>query len=237
MSEPEPTARQLTDEDLPPEQPLHSDGILLARAVANQRRAAAMVADYDRVGGMILNPITPASWSRLVALRSPFTWDGDAEASDVRNYVWFHSPRFTIDPGSAAAAQARVYKEFDARVAFGRQLWLCTPKRRRSWVLSGYELAKAQIATIVEETFADSQPQASTSPRIAASLEASMIDLFARQYATWPFPTPIRDTPLRKLYQLLRCINGGDYEKTEADIIAEELRADNEALAAKKGAN
>jgi hypothetical protein len=80
----------------------------------------------------------------------------------------------------------------------------------------------------VEIAFADEAPgggEEGGGSRVRASLEASLCDVFARIYG-WDVERT-RDVPLRKLYQFLGCRDGVDFDKGEADVIAEELRQAN----------
>lgn len=88
-----------------------------------------------------------------------------------------------------------------------------------------YAMAGQQIAEILAESFADAPPPTGTGSGVGASLEAQFIDLFAREYGWTPERTSA--TPIRQLYQFLRCINRTDFDADEARIIAEDLAAAN----------
>jgi hypothetical protein len=212
--------------------PFYSMELLAARAEAAQRRSAAMCMEHDIIAGMYLRPLTPATYSMLTAIGSPFPVKGQAGSGAVRTYVWLHSDLFTTDPRKADRARAKVFAELDRRIAPPWRRWRYSRAGWQTLIAAGYAVAAAKIAEIFEVAFADAPPPGRKGPTVGASLEAQFIDTFAGAYAQWPFPTSISNTPLRKLYQLLRCMNGGDFNPDEAEIIAAELKADNEALAA-----
>jgi hypothetical protein len=219
-------------DNLPDSRPFYSTELLIARAQTTQRRAGAMCMDYDIVAGLQLRAMTPASYSRLTVIGSPFTYRGEASTGDVRNYVWLHSPEFTACPQRAEKARAAVLARLDRNIAPAWQRWRYSRRARHTLIAAGYAIAAAKIAELCEVAFADAPPPGGKGPTVGASLEAQFIDTFASAYHRWPLATSVSDTPLRKLYQLLRCINGGDFDAEEADIIAADLKAENEALAA-----
>ena len=199
-------------------------------------RAAAMVSDWDYVAGLRIHAMTPRTHSRLVAVGSPFLrGDVPIAPADVRDYLWSHWPHFTDNAADAKRRKVR----FNARVAMAiSPPWRRWRHSRASWaqfVAVGYALAASEIRELVGVAFADSPPSSGeNSSAPVASLEAQFIDYFAELYRKWPLETAIRDTPLRVLYQLMRCQSRTDYDAAEAAIIAEDLRQRNEAALAAK---
>jgi hypothetical protein len=229
-----PESRIIHARDLPPERPFYSEELLANRVAADRRRAAAMVLDHDTVAGMTLRAITPRSYSMLCVIGSPFLAGAPGGVADVRNYVWLHSPDFTVDPRRADGARAKVMAELERNILPPWLRWRYSRRRVHDLTAAGYAIASAKIGEIFEETFADGPAPGNGGPRVGASLEAQFLEIFA-QWPRWPLETPVSFTPLRKLYQLLRCANGGDFDSREADIIAEELARDNApAIAARK---
>lgn len=231
MTKPTPTL-----ESLPAAEPVYSPEQLTARRQTARMRAAAMVSDWDSVAGLRIHALTPRTHSRLVALGSPFLY-GSAVVTqaDVRDYLWAHWPDFADDETAGRSRAA-----FGARVAIAlAPPWRRWRHSRTSWghfVAAGYALAASEIRELVGVAFADSPPpRGDESSAPVASLEAQFVDYFAALYQQWPLETQVRDTPLRVLYQLMRCQSGIDYDAAEAEIIAEDLRKRNEsALAAKQ---
>lgn len=199
-----------------------------ARRAAGLRRSAACCPGPDTVLGLSCRPLTPATFSALHATGSRFIHGGQPMEGCVRNYLWFHSPLFRPagEPGHARA-KARALAPWQ-RLLHGpwwARPWLRHPHRYST----ALALATTDIAAHLEEAFADA-PAASGRPGAPlASLEAQLIDLCAREYG-WPAETT-RHTPLRLLFQLLRCLTaakGGDLsDPAESAILAAHLRAKN----------
>ena len=190
-----------------------------------------MVGAWDTVAGMRLHAMTPRTYSRLIVVQSPFLQAGAAiRQADVQGYVWAHSPRFTDDPDAVRIARAGVLAHLHRNLA---PRWLRWRYSRAAWhdmTAAAYALAASEIRELVDVAFADAPPQKQDDGRApVASLEAQFVDMFAERYRVWPLETPIRDTPLRVLYQLIRCQHGTDFDADEARVIAEDLRIRNEA--------
>lgn len=189
-----------------PSEPIRSDAVLVHRHMQARRRAAAMCTDEDFVLGLRLRAMTPASYSRLFAIGSPFLARSEANQADVRNYVWFHSPEFTTAPELAGKAKEAALARLDMMIASPWMRWRLSRQRLSDHIAAGYAIAIANIREIVTETFADNRGSGKEMARpLPATLEAQMVDGFSSEYARWPFETSISDTPLRKLYQLMRC--------------------------------
>lgn len=194
------------------------------RRQAHIRRASACALVPERVLLMPLRPLTPATWSLLVGTDSAFVSGAPAIAADVRNFVLFHSPRFDPDfPRASAWVRFRAHWALERALVPGRA-------RLRSDARAGVralrlQQAIAEIRAIVDDTFADvpmpEERAACEPPRLAASLEAQFLDLFAARYPAWPLPQPIRHTPIRILTQLARCIDRAPYfDRGEARLDA-----------------
>jgi hypothetical protein len=211
---------------LPAERQYYSTRLLVARYQTSRRRAAAMCLPDDLVMGLYLRPITPASFSMLLATGNAFTLAGiEPRIADIRDYIWFHSSGFTTDLTRAKAEKSAVMAKLERHALPPWRAWRYSRASRLSIRSMAYALAGNQIAEIVAESFADAPPPSSGGGGVGASLEAQFIDLFAREYG-WE-PERISATPIRQLYQFLRCINPTDYDADEARIIAEDLAAAN----------
>lgn len=68
-----------------------------ARARVVLRRVEAFVDYTPRVCGLDLQPITLATYSRLIAFGSPFVCGGAIDTRAIANFVWIHHPRFDAD--------------------------------------------------------------------------------------------------------------------------------------------
>jgi hypothetical protein len=208
--------------NLPPSRPFRSIELLAARVCADRRRAAAMVLQWHTVAGQRLRLITPASYSRMVAIGNAFPWRAPPTPADVRDFVWFHAPGFTSDPAEAERRRAGVMRRLERAIA---PPWLRWRHSRKSWTIfttAAWATVGARIAEIVEETFADALPGGESDSRCAASFEAQMIDLFSARYR-WD-PDRTRQTPVCQLLQFMRSADGVDFDATEARLLAAALR-------------
>ena len=208
--------------------------LMTVRRQSHVRRASACALVPDRVLGQALRPITPATWSLLVGTNSAFVSVGPALESDVRNYWLFHQPEFRADSPKAGR-----WVRFLA--AFRLALVLVpygTLKANRAKVRAArLAQAVAEIRGVIEETFADTpmpgERDPGGPPAIAAALEPQFLHLFASRYAQWPYPQPIRHTPIRILTQLARCVDGAVYfDRAEAALDEAYLRQLNPPPAA-----
>ena len=222
----------VTDADIgtAPSEPVYSPDQIAMRRRADVRRAAAMVSDFDTILALQFRAISPASFSRLVVIGSPFldaSGQAEAGAADVRDYLWNHALEF--DPSGAGRSAWIASLE---RHLFPPWLrWRYSARRWHDRKAVIYAQAIAQIRELVRVAFADEPPPGSDGARIRASLEAGMVDAFARMYG-WD-PEKTRAMPLRRLYQYLACSDRIDFDAEEAATIAEELRKANEGRMAK----
>lgn len=216
-----------------PDQPYYSPQLLQVRHAAHRRRAAAMSAPHDTILGLRFEPLTPASYSRLMVLESPFLWrHPNPSHAAIRNYLWSHWARWDSD----GRGRPEFVEIFERRIVPTWLRWTFSRAARaalRARTAKGYDEAAAQISELVGIAFADAPSPAVGAPRqVCATLEAQMIDLFAERYHWAPERT--RATPLRQLYQFIRCNDRSDYDPDEAAIMADDLRQENEAAAARR---
>jgi hypothetical protein len=215
---------------------LYLPALLEYRAKVSRRRAAAFCDAPEYVLGSEVRPLTPATFSMLHAVGNAFVTGARPEVSDVRDYLWFHSPLY----GHCGVKDWRQRKRKALR-RFGNQA--CAPWRKwlgRAPDLNRFRavmaMAVSEIEALVNDAFADAPPRSGTKTRPTASLEASLIDEFASSYRWEPERT--RNTPLRQLFLLLRCIRAGRGQEVgddgENEIIYAHLRARNDAIAAER---
>jgi hypothetical protein len=214
-----------------PDQRLKLPELTAYREAASRRRAAAFCDAPDYVLGQEVRPLTPRTFSMLVAVDCHFILGGRATEGDVRNYLWFHSPRWCH---SGCPGWQR-HKALALRPLFRE---LASPWRRRMGLpldvpryAAALALAVADIRRIVEDAFADC-PAGSGDGAAIATLEAQLVAAFAREFH-WAAEYT-RNQPLRQLFQLLRCVRaarGEDiHDRGEQEILAAHLRRRQEAL-------
>lgn len=208
----------------------HAKRIAKARADAHVRRASAWANVPETVLGIPLRPITPASASLLMGIRNAFIAGIPPIEADVKNFILFHSLDF--DPLNPSP---RFWKRLKIRVRTDKALcpWN-TPKARQKGIrATNFLRACQEIRAIVEETWADALPPDSDDGALPpatvlmASLQAQLYHSFAKEYAFWPLPQAIEHTPLRQLFQLLRCADGAYYNSEEIAADFELLRTVN----------
>jgi hypothetical protein len=198
------------------------------RATAH-RRAAAFCDLPDYVLGIPVLPVTPRTFSMLFAIESRFIFGGQPMEGDVRNFLWFHSPLYANC--AVAGWQGRKRR---ALAPLCRQLGV---ERWRRWLGLGISadryaaalvLAISDINKILDDAFADA-PRGKSTKAPLASLEATLIHEFAAAYDWTPERT--RNTPLRQLFQLNRCVaaySGHDVRDDGEDaILADHLLKKN----------
>lgn len=184
-------------------------------------------------------PLTPRTFSLLVATESRFILGGAPDERDVRNYLWFHSPLFAHRNQFAWRWRKRL-----ALLPLNRELyqpWRRVVGREPSLAYAAGILALAitDIREIVEEAFADAPPAGGQSSRApVGTYEAQMIHQFASAYQWTPDRT--RNTPIKQLLQLLRCQEAGRTgevkDTAEQEMLAAHLTRRNAELAKARAA-
>ena len=179
--------------------------IAAIRMQAHKRRSEAWAMVPETVLGIELNPITPAIHSLLVGTGNAYFTGRIPKENDLRNFVWFCSPQFNPDtPLLSSRWKAWQMGKLNIAMRRGKE------KTKAERIIANFYRASLQIIEIRQETFRNGAPPTeSEEPAVplAASLEAQMLDMFAREYQQWPLPKPVRHTPIKQLYQLARCID------------------------------
>ena len=166
----------------------------------------------------------------LLATENRFVCGGAPQLEDVINYIWFHSSAYThTGVAGWARRKRRVLRPLMLNIT---QSWRRLLLRRPNYEHIGATLAVAICGcrAKVNEAFADTTAAAGRPGAPIATLEAHFVHLMAASYGWLPERT--RNTPLRQLFQLNRCIRQGNGEKVadpqEQEILAAHLRAMNE---------
>jgi hypothetical protein len=200
------------------------------RAAAAERRACAWAAVPERVLGLALRPITPATFALLVGTQNAFVMGRRAVEADVKNFLLFHSPAFDPDAPQPRFLLRWLHDRRLARVLCPLTTgWRLKRKERRTLRAMVREMnllhATREIAEIVRDTFADGLSGGNDNQPVAASLVAQLYDLFGCECQTWLLPTPLRHTPIKQLYQLARCHDrrelgnrSGYYDRAEEEL-------------------
>lgn len=186
------------------------------RTATSARRARSFVDCGDCAAGINVLPITPRTWTMLHATGNRLICGGQPMEGDVRNYLWFHSPLFTT------GALARPLKWF----ALLRFSALLHRNKDEDWYCATLALITADLAAIVEEAVADA-PSSGEGGAPGPCFEAQLIHIISAAYH-WS-PEYIREQPLRKLMQYVRCINPDDDDAGERRIKYAHLRKRNAA--------
>lgn len=192
------------------------------RAEADQRRSGAFTDCPEYVLGIPVRPITPATWTLLGATGSAFVAGRIAQEGDIRNFLWFHSPLFTTHRLFSGPRRWLAHLRFNAILHRRRDL---------GYYAGHLAMAGADIDRIIVDTFADVAAPNHTGRSVApgACLEAQL-EHFFRQHYGWP-AARTRHTPLRRLFQYMRCISPGEDVGEQAIKVAY-LRSRNAALQA-----
>lgn len=208
------------------------------RRAAAQRRAEAFCVVPRTVMGVRVHPVTPATFSALFAMRSPFVFKRSADAGDVAAFLWLHSPAY-VHTGIQGWKRAKAA----ALAPYARALWpwwrrVTLRRAEQARAVAVVAMACAQIDEMIEEAFADAPAEAGRPQAPVATLEAFMIHEFAISY-NWP-PERTRGTALAQLMQLHRCIRiarGRDITDEKEDRIhAAHLRKRQDRIDAEKAA-
>lgn len=173
----------------------------------------------------------------LLADGNRFITGGEPRESDVRNFLWYHSPHFCY-PGSLFW-RLRKWWALDRITTLCTQPWrqVVFAKPSFGWYAAIIAMASAEIMAICDEAFAESsRPKGRTSPPVAC-LEAQMIALFSEHFG-WPMERT-RRTPLKQLFQLERCVlklNGAKIADDGFDALLVDFlqKANAPAIAAQK---
>ena len=193
------------------------------RAEVIARRARAFVDCPDYALGIELKPITPKTWTMLHATGNRLICGGGPPLEgDFRNYVWFHSSRFT------ASGRFAKFKKWLALVPFNVML---RKRRGKDWYVACLALMGTELERIVIETLADA-PTGGRPTSPGPCMEAQFIGLFAKEYG-WSAEYT-REQPLRKLFQLRRNFGAEDDDEAERRIRFQYLRERNAELAKEK---
>lgn len=201
------------------------------RKATAKRRATAFCDAPEYVFGIEVKPLTPATWSMLCATGSRFVKGETALEGDVRNYLWFHSPRYGLKASKRVKRRALGRLTMAATQPWARWLGLKPSITRYCSVLA---TAVAEIETLIFEAFADAPQAKSNKGKPLATLESQLIVEFARELYWAPEQT--RHTPLKQLFQHLRCIHaskGHEPEDAGEDaMLYAHMKARNDALLA-----
>jgi hypothetical protein len=185
------------------------------RQQCTKRRAEAFCDAPEYVLGIEVRPLTPATFSMLVATDSAFLMGGQPREHDVRNYLWFHSRLYAhcgVQDWRRRKTAALHQLTAQLSPAWRRRLGLPAPVGRFVSVLTK---AIVQIRLLVDEAFADSPPKSGRPSKPIATTEAYFVHEFSLAYH-WP-PQKTSNTPLRQLIQLHRCIRSGRGEEISDD--------------------
>ena len=218
--------------DLPKNSPFKAK-LEAYRKEAARRRAEAFCDGPDYVLGIAVNALTPATFSLLVAHGSAIVCGGQIQEGDVRNYLWFHSRHYLHKGHAEWPAAKRKALDPLMRVLLNRRFRFSLERKpSQETYAATMALAIADIKNAVSDAFADCPPSMGGSSQPVATLEAEMIAIFARELQWQPDRT--RNTPLRQLFQLLRCIrawNGTEPRDAQEDaILAEHITLRNAEL-------
>lgn len=188
------------------------------------RRAGAFTDCPEYVLGRACRPVTPLSYRLLQATDSAFLRGDTALEGDVRNFIWFHSRWFTTSRLLARPARWFALLPFSA---------LLHAKPGLNHYAAVIALASNDIERILADSFADvpAPDNVSAGMPAGACIEAQLIHLFFKSYG-WP-ASRTRKTPLRQLFQYMRCIAPGDDRGAQA-IKAAYLKSRNAARLAQQ---
>ncbi len=182
----------------------YNEAVGRVRKESALRRTRAWACVPETVLGIELSPITPARYTALVATNNAFIFGRLPMEHDLRNFIWFCSPQFNPD-APMLSTRWKPLQMFRLNNALTKR-----PRKqpKDEAVFQHFAQAIVEIRAIIELTFSDGLPASDGNHKpVAASMEAQLVDMFAREYAQWPLPQPMRHTPIKQLYQLARCID------------------------------
>jgi len=188
------------------------------RKEVTARRARAFIDCPDYLFKHELKPLTPKTWTMLHASGNRFLCGGMPLEGDIRNYIWYSSPWFTMEG------------RFIKNRKWASLLWWNTilhSRKDEDWYVATLALAGAEIAGIVHETLADA-PTGGKNTSPGPCLEAQFIHLCAVEYGWAPEYT--REQPLKKLFQLRRNFDTTEDDEGERQIRFAHLRKINEEI-------
>lgn len=220
------------------DQRLYLPELVQYRRDAARRRAAAFCDVPEYIVGIEVQPITPRTFSMLLATGNRFIVGGNPGEGDVRTYVWFHSAGYShCGVAGWQKRKANALRPLTMLLTQPWRKWIGIPQSVGRYA-AGLALAINDVNALVEEAFADSAARTGNPGAPLATLEAQLVHGFAAEY-NWA-PERTRNTPLRQLFQLHRCIRAAHGEEVadagEQDILAAHLRAKNAALNAQREA-
>lgn len=150
------------------------------REEARLREEAYLETPYF-VCGVEISQITPRILTRLFAMETPFLGGSGVSASEaeIGRFLWACSPEFTLDKGA-------------------RHVFL------QSIISIDWTQAYVEINEFVRVTFMDA-PRGHKASIAYVSGVAWLEYMFLQKPFCWDWNTKTADTPVRRLYQLLRC--------------------------------
>lgn len=222
------------------------------RAEATRRRAAAFCDAPESVCAVPVQPLTPRTFSMLLAMGNRFICATAGETlEDVVDYLWLHAADYTHTGVQGWSVRKRAHL-----APFMRQL---TQPWRAGWRGAVWKLIRGrkagshvehaaavmviaitEIRALVAEGFADTTAATGNPGAPIATLEAHFIHNMATAYG-WDAERT-RNTPLKQLFQLDRCQRraAGDAvpDRGEQALMAAHLAARQAAIdAAQKDAS
>lgn len=222
----------------PPDHRLRLPALVEYRMAAARRRAEAFCDAPLTVLGTPIHAPTPATFSAMFAMQSPFVFNARADAGDVAAFLWLHSPDY-CHTGIAGWRQrkARALRRYRFELSQPWRKWFgLKPDRARA--VAVVALCITEIERLIADAFADAPAAAGKPAKPVATLEAFFIHEFATAYGWTPERT--RHTPLAQLMQLHRCIRSARGQEITDDgedkIMAAHLAARQAKLDAEKAA-
>ncbi len=198
------------------------------RAAVSARRSRAYLDCPDFVLGRACRPITAPTWTMLHATGNRLVMGGVPLEGDLRNYLWFHSRLFALSAWLPASL-ARVLKWF-ALLPFSAALHR---RRDTDWYAATLAVAGAEARALIHEALADAPAGDGRDCAPGPCLQAQFEHFCAVTYGWSPAFTARQ--PLRRLFQLRRCIDAAtDEDPEERAIRFDHLRQRNAQLRAER---
>jgi hypothetical protein len=217
---------------VPADQRVWLPGLPEYRESAARRRAEAFCDAPEYVFGIEVKPLTPATFSMLLATGNRFLSSDAPGEADIRNYLWFHSPLYAHCGVRTWPLRKRwALRRFTRHCAQPWRRWLGLQPSVAHYGAT-LLMAATDIRGLINAAFADAAPASGSASAPIATLEGQLIHLFAQTYQWAPERT--RRTPLRQLFQLHRLIRSGSGDEvrdaTEEHMLAAHLRRRQSAL-------